>query len=243
MVNIFKNKYLNKRVIMKKFLTIAAFMLFAITSAKAEQVRLGATLQVGYFEADGASEIFSGAHSSGASPGTVTKKASSEGDEAKGEFGYASIFAEVMATDMIGIGVSYVPMALESETTENTQTTTTASATGVNKVQIDFEDLTTIYALFYPVENLYLKAGYMEVEVKTNEKLASGGKYGNTTLDGYTVGIGYNYDMDNGAFVRFETSYMDIDGATLINSNDATKKVTAENIEGASAAISIGKTF
>ena len=49
--------------------------------------------------------------------------------------------------------------------------------------------------------------------------------------------------MDNGAFVRFETSYMDIDGATLINSNDATKKVTAENIEGASAAISIGKTF
>jgi len=228
---------------MKKFLTIAAFVLFTITGAQADKVRMGVTLQVGYFEADGASEIFSGAHSSGSSPGTVTKKASSEGDEAKGEFGYGSIFAEIMATDNIGIGVNYVPMALESETTENTQTTTTASATGVNKVQIDFEDLTTIYALFYPVENLYLKAGYMEVEVKTNESLATGGSYGNTTLDGYTVGIGYNYDMDNGAFVRFETSYMDIDGATLINANDATKKVTAENIEGASAAISIGKTF
>lgn len=228
---------------MKKFLTIATFVLFTITGAQADKVRMGVTLQVGYFEADGASEIFSGAHSSGSSPGTVTKKASSEGDEAKGEFGYGSIFAEIMATDNIGIGVNYVPMALESETTENTQTTTTASATGVNKVQIDFEDLTTIYALFYPVENLYLKAGYMEVEVKTNESLATGGSYGNTTLDGYTVGIGYNYDMDNGAFVRFETSYMDIDGATLINSNDATKKVTAENIEGASAAISIGKTF
>tara|TARA_B100000989_G_scaffold86234_1_gene61946 strand:- start:264 stop:950 length:687 start_codon:yes stop_codon:yes gene_type:complete len=228
---------------MKKFLTIAAFVLFTITGAQADKVRMGVTLQVGYFEADGASEIFSGAHSSGSSPGTVTKKASSEGDEAKGEFGYGSIFAEIMATDNIGIGVNYVPMALESETTENTQTTTTASATGVNKVQIDFEDLTTIYALFYPVENLYLKAGYMEVEVKTNESLATGGSYGNTTLDGYTVGIGYNYDMDNGAFVRFETSYMDIDGATLTNANDATKKVTAENIEGASAAISIGKTF
>ena len=229
---------------MKKFLTIAAFMLFAVTSVQAQTVRLGVTLQAGYFEADGASEIFSGAHSSGASPGTVTKKASSEGDEAKGEFGYGSIFAEIMANDMIGIGVSYVPMALESETTENVQTTTIAAkSTVTNTVQIDFEDLTTVYALFYPVENLYLKAGYMEVEVKTNEKLASGGKYGNTTLDGYTVGVGYNYDMDNGAFVRFETSYMDIDGATLVNSADTNKKVTAENIEGASVALSIGKTF
>ena len=228
---------------MKKFLTIAAFTLFSFTSAQADKVRMGVTLQAGYFEADGASEIFSGAHSSGASPGTVTKKASSEGDEAKGEFGYGSIFAEVMASDNIGIGVSYVPMALESETTENLQTTTTASATGTNKVQIDFEDLTTIYALFYPVENLYLKAGYMEVEVKTNENLATGGAYGNTTLDGFTVGIGYNYDMDSGVFVRFETSYMDIDGTTLVNSNDANKKVTAENIEGASAALSIGKAF
>ena len=228
---------------MKKFLTIAAFMLFAFTSAQAEKVRMGVTLQAGYFEADGASEIFSGAHSSGASPGTVTKSTATDGDDAEGEFGYGSIFAEVMATDNIGIGVSYVPMALESETTENLQTTTTASATGTNKVQIDFEDLTTIYALFYPVENLYLKAGYMEVEVKTNENLATGGAYGNTTLDGFTVGVGYNYDMDNGVFVRFETSYMDIDGATLVNKNDANKKVTAENIEGASVALSIGKAF
>ncbi|MDC3117837.1 outer membrane beta-barrel protein [Candidatus Pelagibacter sp.] len=229
---------------MKKFLTIAAFMLFAITSVQAQTVRMGVTLQAGYFEADGASEIFSGAHSSGASPGTVTKKASSEGDEAKGEFGYGSIFAEVMANDKIGIGINYVPMALESETTENVQKTTIAAkSTVTNKVQIDFEDLTTVYALFYPVENLYVKAGYMEVEVITNESLGSGGAYGNTTLDGYTVGVGYNYDMDNGAFVRFETSYMDIDGATLVNKNDANKKVTAENIEGASVALSIGKAF
>ena len=130
---------------MKKFLTIAAFTLFAFTSAQADKVRMGVTLQAGYFEADGASEIFSGAHSSGASPGTVNKSTATDGDDAEGEFGYGSIFAEVMATDNIGIGVSYVPMALESETTENLQTTTTASDTGTNKVQIDFEDLTKFY--------------------------------------------------------------------------------------------------
>ena len=127
---------------MKKFLTIAAFMLFAFTSAQAEKVRMGVTLQAGYFEATGASEIFSGAHSSGASPGPVTKSTATDGDDAEGEFGYGSIFAEVMATDNIGIGVSYVPMALESETTENVQTTTIAAkSTVTNTVQIDFEDL------------------------------------------------------------------------------------------------------
>tara|TARA_B100000989_G_scaffold289669_1_gene261820 strand:+ start:515 stop:1204 length:690 start_codon:yes stop_codon:yes gene_type:complete len=229
---------------MKKFLTIAAFMLFTITCAQADKVRMGVTLQAGYFEADGATEIFSGAHSSGASPGTVNKSTATDGDDAEGEFGYGSIFAEVMASDNIGIGVNYVPMALESETTENTQTTTIAAkSTSINKVQIDFEDLTTIYALFYPVENLFVKAGYMEVEVKTNENLATGGAYGNTTLDGYTVGLGYNYNMDNGVFVRFETNYMDIDGATLTNTNDANKKVTADSITGVSAGLSIGKAF
>ena len=229
---------------MKKFLTIAMFTLFTITCAQADRVRMGVTLQAGYFEADGATEIFSGAHSSGASPGTVNKSTATDGDDAEGEFGYGSIFAEVMASDNIGIGVNYVPMALESETTENTQTTTIAAkSTSINKVQIDFEDLTTIYALFYPVENLFVKAGYMEVEVKTNENLATGGAYGNTTLDGYTVGLGYNYNMDNGVFVRFETNYMDIDGATLTNTNDANKKVTADSITGVSAGLSIGKAF
>ena len=228
---------------MKKILSIAAFMLLTISSAYAVDGRMGVTLKAGYFEADEASEIFSGAHSSGASPGTVTKKASGEGDVAEGEFAYGSIFAEVMVNDKFAIGVDYVPMALESETTENTQTTTTSSDTGTNKVQVDFEDLTTIYASFFATDNIYLKVGYMEVDVKTNENLATGGNYGNTSLDGYTVGIGFNNDMDNGMFVRFEAAVMDLDGATLINKNDTNKKVTADGIEGVTASLSLGKSF
>ncbi len=228
---------------MKKFLTIAAFMLFTITSAYAVDGRVGVTLKGGYFEADEASEIFSGAHSSGASPGTVTKKASGEGDVAEGEFAYGSIFAEMMVNDKIAIGVDYVPMALETESTSNTQTSTTNSATGNNTVQIDFEDLTTVYALLFATENIYLKAGWMQVDVKTNESLATGGAYGDTSLDGYTLGLGFNNDMDNGMFVRFEAAVMDIDGATLVNKNDSTKKVTADGIEGISASLSLGKAF
>ena len=146
---------------MKKFLSIAAFMLFTICSAHAVEGRLGVTLKAGYFEADNASEIFSGAHSSGASPGTVTKQASGEGDVAEGEFGYGSIFAEVMVNEKFAVGVDYVPMALESETTENIQNMKTVQtgedAQSTNTVKVEFEDLTTVYALLHPTENLYLK--------------------------------------------------------------------------------------
>ena len=234
---------------MKKFLTIAAFMLFAFSSAQAEKVKIGVTLKAGVFEVDEASEIFSGNHSSNTTSTTVTKKASAEGDEAVGEFGYGSIFVEAAVNDKFSIGIEYVPTALESETTENVQINTGATTSNsddtssTNKVQVDFDDLTTIYALLHATDNLYLKIGYMEVDVNTDEVLGTGGSYGNTSLDGYTVGLGYNYDMDNGAFVRVETNYMEIDGTELTNANDSNKKVKADGITGASVGISVGKSF
>lgn len=234
---------------MKKFLTIAAFMLFAFSSAQAEKVKIGVTLKAGVFEVDEASEIFSGNHSSNTTSTTVTKKASAEGDEAVGEFGYGSIFVEAAVNDKFSIGIDYVPTALESETTENVQINTGATTSNsddtssTNKVQVDFDDLTTIYALLHATDNLYLKIGYMEVDVNTDEVLGTGGSYGNTSLDGYTVGLGYNYDMDNGAFVRVETNYMEIDGTELTNANDSNKKVKADGITGASVGISVGKSF
>lgn len=232
---------------MKKFLIIAAFMLLGFSSAQAEKLKIGVTLKAGVFEVDEASEIFSGNHSSNSATTDVTKKASAEGDEAVGEFGFGSIFLEVKANDKFSVGIDYVPMALESETTENIQNMKTVQtgedAQSTNTVQVDFDDLTTIYALLHATDNLYLKVGYMEVDVNTNESLTTGGAYGNTTLDGYTVGIGYNYDMDNGAFVRVETNYMELDGATLTNANDSTKSVKADGIVGASVGISVGKSF
>ena len=233
---------------MKKFLTIAAFMLFAFSNAQAERVKIGATLKAGVFEVDDASEIFSGAHSSGASPGDVTKKASDEGDEAVGEFGFGSIFVEGMLPgDKISIGVDYVPMALESETTENIQNMKTVQtgedAQSTNTVKVEFENLMTVYALLHATDALYFKVGYMEVDVNTVENLATGGSYGNTSLDGYSIGVGYNHDMDNGAFVRVETNWMELDGTELTNANDSTKKVKADGITGASVGLSVGKSF
>ena len=219
---------------MKKLtIFIAGFMLLAFT-AQAE-IRAGLSLSAGVFEVDGASETFAAGHNSGGGD-AITTKASAEGDEAEGLFGIGSIFVE-KSFGKFALGLDYVPHSLESETTENT-------ANGnLNKVQIDFENMMTVYGTIALNDNVYAKAGYMEVDVNTNEVLATGGSYGNTSLDGYVLGLGYNRDLDTGAFVRVEATYMDFDGATLTNTADSTKSVTADGISGYGAKLSIGKAF
>ena len=83
----------------------------------------------------------------------------------------------------------------------------------------------------------------MQVDVVTNENLATGGSYGDTDLSGYTVALGYDKGLDDGKFIRLEANYMDLGGATLTNKNDATKKVSADGITGYGAKLSIGKSF
>ena len=217
---------------MKKLtILFAGFMLLAFT-AQAE-IRAGLSLSAGVFEVDGASETFAAGHNSGG--GDAIKTNATE-DNAEGLFGIGSIFVE-KSFGKFALGLDYVPHSLESETTENT-------ANGnLNKVQIDFENMMTVYGTIALNDNVYAKAGYMEVDVKTNEVLATGGSYGDTSLDGFVLGLGYNRDLDNGAFVRVEASYMDFDGATLTNTADSAKSVTADGITGYGAKLSIGKAF
>lgn len=230
---------------MKKFLIATIVLLGSITLANAEQYRVGVSVMGAVFEADGASEKFTGDHSSNTTTTDRTIKSSDEKEDAEGAFALASVFAEFAANDQISFGVSYVPHSSESEEAVNVQNQEahafTAEAT--NKVKVSFEDLVTVYALANLNENVYLKAGIMQVELITEESLGTGGAYGNDTLEGYTFGLGYNHNYGDGMFVRAEAAYIDIDGTTLTNTNDSTKSVSADGISGYGAAVSVGKSF
>ena len=230
---------------MKKFLIATVVLLGSITLANAEQYRVGISVLGAGFEADGAKEVFSGSHSSNASSTKVTKNASDEKENAEGAFALGSIFAEFQANDQLSVGVSYVPHSSDSEEAQNVQNQEVGAFTAeaTNKVKVSFEDLITVYALANLNENVYLKAGIMQVDLITEENLGTGGAYGNDTLDGYTIALGYNMDLADGMFVRAEAAYMDIDGTTLTNSNDSTKSVSADGITGYGAAVSVGKSF
>ena len=167
-------------------------------------------------------------------------------DREFGAAGYASVFLEGVLQDRFLVGIDYVPAALETDTVESRRSDKTTSSTAANvenKVQIDFEDLTTFYVGLMVTENSYIKGGMVTVDVITNENLGTGGAYGDTTLEGMIIGVGYNHDLDTGLFVRLEANMMEFDDVKLTNSNDSTKTIEASGIEGYGARVSIGKSF
>ena len=234
---------------MKKIIFSIFLMLCFGFNANAEKgVNAGVTLLYGAFDVTGATEKLSSGHTSGAGSARTVKH-TAEGDDAEGAFGIASIFVEKTLGDRLAIGVDYVPVSADSETTENVQNkagSNTAAllmdSAATNTVQVDFKDLTTAYAMIN-LGPVYVKAGVMTVDVITNETLGTGGAYGNTSLDGTLFAVGMNRDLDNGAFVRLEGTVMDFDGATLTNQNDSTKSVKVDGISGYGARLSIGKSF
>jgi len=226
---------------MKK-ITIAILMLFGTFSmASAELgVNVGISGQLGLFEATG--------HENAS--GEVSRE-----EEAAAVVGYGSVFIEKKLGSLpIAIGIDYVPVSLESETADELRTdrvSDDADDAVTQKIQVDFKDLTTLYVAVNIGENFYIKAGTVEVDVITNEKLGTGAVYGNTSLDGTMYGAGYHKSFDNGMFVRAETNVMEFDGTKLTSSvvgeqgvgAKTANQIILDDLNGVSAKFSIGKSF
>ena len=218
---------------MKKLLLSIVFSVFYVTSASADLgVNVGVSGNAGLFAASAHEKYDSGQTNAGTEHGSA---------------GWGSIFIEKTLGDVLLFGIDYVPEALETDTTETaksdkagTDDTITAST---NKIQIDFENLTTMYIGARLGESFYAKAGVMTVDVITNESLGTGGSYGNADLDGSMFGVGYNHTTDTGAFIRVEGNYMSFDGVTKTNSADSEKTIKLKNLDGVTAKVSIGKSF
>ena len=216
---------------MRKITLLVLSSFFFVSLASAEiGVNVGISGTAGAFQATG----------------TETEKDEKNKEDAVGAAGWGSIFIEKTLGERFAIGVDYVPSALESETAqvERRDIVTTNTATvRTNKVQVDFEDLTTLYVTANLTDNLYAKVGYMSVDVNTNETLGTGSKYGNTSLDGTLVALGWNTGFGNNLFLRVEGNYMTFDGASLTSSSNADNKIELTDLNGASAKLSVGKSF
>ena len=107
--------------------------------------------------------------------------------------------------------------------------------TGKNKATATLENINTIFIETpgFTRLGLYLKGGFSEMDVITEESLITGGSYGNSTSDGPTVGFGFKKAA--GKFqVKTEFNYTDWDTISITNVGDGdlgTNKVvgTPEN--------------
>ena len=225
---------------MKKLISLVSVLVFsAFTTANAIGVNIGVSATAGIFKAEGSE---------------TEDRTKSVTDSATAAGGYGSVFLEKTLGSRFTVGIDYVPMALESESAdtqkvETTVGTSNTASTVQQKVQVDLEDYTTFYAMLNVTENFYLKAGWSKVDVITNETLGTGAAYGNASLDGETFGFGYNKVFNNSGFIRAEAAYAVFDGVTLtsttanITAGQTDNIVQLHNLIGATAKISIGKSF
>ena len=164
---------------MKKLLLSIVFSVLYVLPTSADMgINIGISGNAGLFAAS-ANESFSDA----------SKDSTNQNGSEHGTAGWASIFVEKTIGDRLMVGIDYVPGALETDTVETAKSDKTDIGQDVgtivtNKLQIDFEDLTSIYVAAKLTDNFYLKAGAMTVDVTTNESLGTGGAYGNFDLDG-----------------------------------------------------------
>ena len=232
----------------KKLLAVFVGLFLIGNSANAVEFSIGASANVGMFDASG-HEIRNNAQGTNLSNKSKTQDLF---------IPYGSVFGEMHLPELplpvnARVGISYVPYALESETTESTQRSLTAAQGGTGeanrtqKVQVDLQDLASLYLSLYTDAGFFVKVGAMQGDLITNESLDSGSTYGNATLEGVMAGVGLERNLDNGMFIRAEVNYSQYDNITLnattTSSDDHTNKVTVKNLNGYTGALSIGKSF
>ena len=219
---------------MKKIIGVMVIAAFSAVSANAEKISVGISGNAGMLDATGKE--------------TFNSKTSTRSEDLA--IAYVSGFAELhvpldLGTGNLRVGISYVPYALESETNSSFRAAGEDNSVAAQnqKVQVDIEDLTTYY-LSYHVNMFYVKAGVIEADLITNEKLDTGSSYGNASLEGTFYGVGFDKNLSDGIFVRGELGQTDFDSIKLSSTgSDNTNVIDVTGLSGTNFAISVGKSF
>jgi len=247
---------------MKKINTIlaavGALLMLSVTGANSVEFKAGVSAN-GMAAYANAKETLKGS-------GTGTGRTTTE--EAVLATSFASVFAEVSSDELmgLGIGISYAPeiVDLNKETrtlntcTDNTKNTNqacvaktgTTADSGDQIVDAKINDMVSVY-LTLPVgdSGAYVKAGYIQATMVTEESLVTGSKYEDVDLTGTQIGGGYEGSLGDMVFWRAEGSYqmwedISASGSEPDNgSTDSTKnKITAE-LGSITGTLSVGMKF
>ncbi len=170
--------------------------------------------------------------------GTETEGGETTSADVDNQAAVFSVFVEYTGiVDGLTLGLDYVPVSadvsdsVKSRTDTETSVTDTATETTTSRTQnaqAEIKDHMTLYAQYDLMgSGMYLKLGYVQVDLNTTESLGTGSKYGNETLDGIYYGIGAQSDVGAG-FMRLELAAIDYDDISL-SSSVARAGVTTNN--------------
>lgn len=220
---------------MNKFkLIISAFTFLVFATVNASAVNIGISGAIMDFDGDGTEKVAGENSNTGSASETV---------------GVPSIFIETESDSGWVFGIDYIPVGAEfvSESKSQTNITSAASATETltQKVEGDLDNHITFYvetpAFSLGPTGVFLKAGVISVDVTSNESIGTGSTYGNDTIFGTTVGLGFKGDLPGNAYYKLEAYYSDYETIELSATN-TTNSVTGD-IDAQSAKLSIGYRF
>ena len=229
----------------------AALLLTSISSvALADNWNVGASAS--YANIDGTASDTQVMTRAGVDSRVAQDRGGRSGDS---DFPFGSIFIEYAKTmnkdlDLI-IGLDYVPFKAEIESksfTDSSQegSTTGASVTGVRTAKLELDNYATLY--LQPTfkvgggTSVNGKVGYIHGDVKiTGSNTATSSTINaKDTLNGYTVGLGVQHNLNKNLFVRLEGNYTDHDTVKATDSKGTTFTADSEMYAGK---LSIGYSF
>ncbi|MDC1128917.1 hypothetical protein OAS85_04560 [Candidatus Pelagibacter sp.] len=169
---------------------------------------------------------------------------------------FGSVFVELSGDEMLGIGlgISYAPEVAELNTetrhigiSPDTGAGIDADG-GVQKVDGKINDLVSVY-LTLPIGDggAFVKAGYNQATLVTNESLATGSKYEDVDLTGTQVGGGYEGSLGDMAFWRAEGAFqmwddISANGSEAGGTAGSTNRIEAE-LGSITGSLSVGMKF
>jgi len=163
---------------------------------------------------------------------------------------YASVFAEVALDQAAGLtfGVEYAPETIELEKETRVIRESGTGDSGSQIIDGEVEDLLTAYvALPIGETGAYVRLGYLQATLNTQETLATGSTYANVDIEGTQLGAGYMGEIGDNLFYKLEGVYNEWDNMALNGSEEggtsgSFNKIDAD-ITGVAARVAVGFRF
>ena len=229
---------------MKKLITTIAFIALTTVSAKAIEMEMfsitgGIAANNSVWGATATQDEYNNA-------GTAIDATNKQSGVFTESFG--SQFVELGIGRYISLGFEHVPDSISTPQNVNDSSGATATST----VSVDFNDMNTTYLKLNTPMGIYFKYGTVSTDLDIKETQLSGNTYKNTSVDGTSMGAGYQKTFGEGGFgFRIEGNYVELDNVTVNNGVTKTagtglnnfKEIKATNLEGLTGKVALTYTF
>ena len=230
---------------MKKLITTIAFIALSTVSAKAIEMEMfsitgGIAANQSVWGATAKQDEYNAV-------GTAIDATNKQSGVFTESFG--SQFVELGIGRWISLGFEHVPDSISTP-----QNVNDGGATATSTVSVDFNDMNTTYLKLNTPMGIYFKYGTVSTDLDIKETQASGNTYKNTSVDGTSMGAGYQKTLGERGFgFRIEGNYVELDNVTVNNgvtkvgevgrADGGFNEIKATNLEGLTGKVALTYTF